>query len=108
MPEQRRRIQPKVSSHPVDVIHVRRERHVLWPNVIRGSPTPPLIVVDEAEFILESIQLGQEIAVVEVWAAVKNDERLTTSDRSDMERRTADRDIEFARIRATLGLKRAR
>ena len=74
VPQQRRRFQLKVLPHLVEIVDVGRERDVLGVNLIRRSPTSPLIVVDEPERIRQSIQVGQEIAVVEIGSAVEDDE----------------------------------
>ena len=45
-------------------------------NVIRGFPASSLIVVNQAECICQSVQIGQKIAVVEIGSAVEDDDRL--------------------------------
>jgi hypothetical protein len=92
VPEQRRGVQAKVVPHAIDVFDIGDERHVLGPNACRGAPPPALIVVDEAECVGESIQIGQEIAVVEIGTPMKDDDRRSLPNRSDIERRRADGD----------------
>ena len=108
VPEQGRRVSSKVLPHLVEVIHLGTERSVLWAHMIRGASPPPLIVVDEAERIFQSIQVGQEIAAVEVGPAVEDDDRWAGADFPQVQRRTADRDAAFDRVGAGLGLKSPR
>src|SRR5262245_43267138 len=91
MPEQHRGVRPKVLPHRVEVVEVGRERNVLGPDVLGGSPARALIVVDEAELILELIQLRQEVTVVEIGPAVEDDDRPSLPNRSGIERRRTDR-----------------
>jgi hypothetical protein len=50
-------------------------------DAVRGPPAPPLVVVEEAEGVLQAIEVGQQVAVVEVGAAVEHDEGLALPDR---------------------------
>ena len=98
----------KVLPHLVEIVDVGCERDFLGQHLIRGSPTSPLVVVDEAECIRQSIQVGQEIAMVEIRPAVEDDDGLPLPDFSRIERRLPDRNTAFARCRGPLGLKRPR
>ena len=53
--------QVKVLPHLVEIFDVGIERDFLGQHLISGSPTAPLVVVDEPECIRQSIQVGQEI-----------------------------------------------
>jgi hypothetical protein len=106
MPEQHWGVEPKVLPHLVKVVQVRRERNVLWPNVLRGSPAPALIVVDKAKLIFELIQIGQEVTMVEIGPAVQDDDRLSSANRSDVERCAANQDAALACIHAGIDLLR--
>jgi hypothetical protein len=108
MAEQRWRLERIVLPHLVEVIDVGRDRHVLRPNAFRGSPAPPLIVVDELEPVLQLIQVGQEIAVVEIGPAVEDDNGLPMPDGSAVERGAPDPDASLERTCALAGLLRSR
>jgi hypothetical protein len=73
--------------HAVQVIQVRHERDILWPNVLRRLASPALIVVDESEGILQSVEVGKKIAMVEIGPAVEDDDRPSLADNTDIERR---------------------
>ena len=60
------RFQVKVPPYHVEILDVGGERHVLGLHRTRRFPTSPLVVVDEPECIRQSVQVGQEIAVVEI------------------------------------------
>ena len=85
----------------------RGERHIFRPNAFRRTPAPALIVVDEAECIGQSIQVGQEIAVVEIRASVKDDDWRSLTDLSGVERRCAYGYTALGRLRASSDLHRA-
>ncbi len=104
VPEQHRGVQPVELPHLVEVIEVQCERDVLRPHPVRGVPAAPLVVVDQPESVGQSIQLGQEIAVVEVGPTVQDDDGLTPADRSRVERGAGDRDAPFDCARASLSL----
>ena len=48
-------------SQPIEVAHLRRERHVLGPNAIGRSTAAALVVVDEASVLRKPVELGQEV-----------------------------------------------
>ena len=64
----------KILPHLVEIVDVGCERYVLGLHMISRSPTSPLVVVDEAECIRQSIEVGQEIAVIEIGPAVEDDD----------------------------------
>ena len=72
--------------HFIEIIDVGCKRNVLGHHLVRGSPTSPLVVVDEPECICQSIQIGQEIPMIEIRTAVEDDERLSPPDFSRIER----------------------
>ncbi len=75
VPEHRRLFQVKAIPHPIDVLDVRRERDLLGSNAIRRLPAPALVVVDEVVRVGQPIEVGQQIADVEVRSAVEHDRR---------------------------------
>ena len=83
--------------HPLNVLHVGGERYFLRANPFCGTSPSALIVIDDAESIRESVQVRQEIAVVEIGAAMEDDDGLSLADRSGIQRRCADRDTALVR-----------
>ena len=73
--------------HAIQVIQVRHEGDVLRLNLVRRPTTPALIVVDEPEVILQSVEVGKQVAMVEIGSAVEDDNRFSIADRSDIKRR---------------------
>jgi len=49
-------------------------------DLVRGPATAALIVVDEPEVVRQTIQIRQQILVIEVWPTVQDDDRLPVTD----------------------------
>ena len=88
--------------HHIEIVHFGGDRDFLRQHLICGSATPPLVVLDEAEGVRQSIQIGQEVAVIEIRAAVEDDDGLPLADIPTIERCPTHRNTAFVEDR---GLK---
>ena len=99
VPEQCGRFQVKAPPHCVEIVEVGSEGDILGRHIISRSPAPPLVVIDEAEGGRQPVQIGQEIAVVEIGPAMKDDDGTALPDFASIERRLSGRNAAFARGR---------
>ncbi len=86
-------------SHPVQIADLACERDVLGLHAICGSPASPLVVVNEVVRIGQTIELGQEIAMVEIGAAMQDNDWLPLADLARIQIGLADRYSSFVRQR---------
>jgi hypothetical protein len=92
----------EVLPHPIQVLDVRTQRHVIGLHLIGRSPATALVVVDQAQDVAEPIRVGQQVAVVEIGPAVKDEHRLPLPDGAEVERALADTNAALARLGAAL------
>jgi hypothetical protein len=108
VPEQGWQFQVEVLPHHIEIVDFGCERDFLGQHLICGSAPSPLVVVDEPKGIRQSIQVGQEIAVIKIRPAVEDDNGLPLPDLPIIERCLTHRNTAFAWGRGTRGLKRPR
>jgi hypothetical protein len=96
MAEQHRCVEVEVSADGLDVSDLGFETHGFGRNSPRRFAASSLIVVDQAKLGGEEIQLRQEVAVVEIGAAVPDDHRRPCADVAPIELRPRRRDVTFA------------
>ena len=85
MPQECGRFDFVVLSDPVEIVDVRRHRHVVRLHMFGGSAASALVVVNEAIPVSQSIELGKKVGLIEIRTAVELDDRLTVPDLSGVE-----------------------
>jgi hypothetical protein len=108
VPQQYHRVEVKILPNLLQICDVGCERDVFRVHTIGRSATPALVVVDEMERIGEAVQLGQQIAVVEIGPAMQDDDRLASADFSGIQFHASDRDAAFMRRGVPFAFKRSR
>jgi hypothetical protein len=108
VPEDRHRLQPEMAAHLVQVIHFGLDGDVGGSDAVGRPPATALIVVDDPESLGQTIQLGQQIVVVEVRPAVQHDDRKALADVAEMQPRAAGRYEPGARFHAGSLVRRRR
>ena len=66
---------PEVPPQRIEILDLGVDRDVLGRDAGGGSPPAALIVIDQPRIARQSVHLGQEIEMVEVGAAVEEEER---------------------------------
>src|SRR5262245_19105658 len=69
--------EPKVPSKSVEILDLGVDRNVFGGDASGGPPAASLVVVDQPDAARQSVHLGQKIEMVEVGAAVEDEERGT-------------------------------
>src|SRR6188474_2641979 len=72
--------------HAIEIVQVRQQRDVIWIDVLRRLTASSLIVVNETKLITQSVEVGKEVAMIEVGTSVENDDRLSFPDDANIER----------------------
>ena len=98
----------KILSNLLHICDVGCERDVIGLHAIGGPAAPSLIAVDEMERIGEAVQVGHEIAVVEIWSTMEDDDCRALPDYSGIQLRVPRRDMAFTGRGALLAFKRSR
>src|SRR6185312_7171651 len=98
MSQQHRRLQSEVPPHLVEVVEVGGERDVFGLHMRGGVPAPALVVVDQPKCILQAIEFGKQIVMIEIRSAVEHDDGSSLTDGSNVKRRVADGDAAFHRL----------
>src|SRR5262245_4149811 len=100
MAEHDRRIESEMFTNGIEIGHLGFERHVLRMNARGGLSAASLIVVDQTISIGEPIEIGHEIAMIEIRSAVQNDDRGSLADLARIQ--LCARDSYMAFMRAAL------
>lgn len=96
MPQQRDPIEAVIPPQPLEILDLGRHRDRLGLGASLGSPPAPLVVVEEAERAGENVQLGEQVAVVEVGTAMEDDHRRPVADLAMEQTPVAQRHAAFA------------
>src|SRR5262252_4939391 len=73
----------------LEIVDFRGDRDILRPDVFSRFSAASLVVIDKVVRIRQAIHLGEEIALVEVRTAMKNDDRASLTDVAGVERHIA-------------------
>ena len=102
MPQDRDRAEPEVLPHRVRIGDVGFDADVFGPDALCGATASSLVVVDEAVGFGQTIELGEEIAVLEVGPAMEDEDWLPPSDLPVVETGGSDRDAALSCGRSAL------
>ena len=105
MSEQSCRLQVRVRSHCVEIIEIRLQGDIAGFYASYGSSASSLVVVDEPVCTSQPIQIGQEIAAIEIRPPVQDDNGLSPADFSPIKRCLIHRNAAFPRRCLAIALK---
>jgi len=108
VPQQYHGVEVKILSNLFYICDFGCERDVFGLHTIGGPAAPPLIVVDEMERIGQAVQVGHEIAVVEIRSTMEDDDFRTLPELSRIQLCVPNRDMAFTGHGAPLAFKRSR
>jgi len=89
VPEDRHRLQPEMTPHVIQVVHFGLDGDVLGSDAVGRSPATALVVIDDPESLGQTVELGQQIVVVEVGPAMQHDDRRALANIAEMQSRVA-------------------
>jgi hypothetical protein len=90
MSEDHHRLEPEVIPYTIKVVGIGLDAYILGSHPVCRPAPSPLVVVDEAVGVGESIQFRKQVVVVEVGPTMKDDHRSALANLTEVKETAVD------------------